>query len=102
MTITKGNGKYILLSDDGYILHTETSAEAMKEYTKKNLAGSLDKITEDFSQLYADERGTYITALQLKAEFAELSEDEQNGRTTAEYISDCMSENGGTLTAING
>lgn len=66
MTITKGNGKYILLSDNGYILHTETSAEAMREYTEKNFAESLDEIIEDFSQLYVDERGYYVTAEQLE------------------------------------
>ena len=53
------------------------------------------------NKLYYDERGTYTTANQLRAEFSELSEDEQNGRTSAEYISDCMSINGGTLTAVN-
>ena len=99
MTITKGNGKYILLSDDSYILHTETSAEAMREYTEKNFAGNLDKITEDFSQLYADERGTYITEKQLEAEFSAMSEEERDGRTAAEYISDCTDQDG-TLFAI--
>ncbi len=53
-------------------------------------------------KLYYDERGYYVTAKQLAKEFSELSEDEKNGRTATEYISDCMSENGGTLTAING
>lgn len=68
----------------------------MREYTEKNFAGSLDKITEDFSQLYADERGYYITRNQLMSE-----KDENDERTMNEYISDCMSENGGTLTAVN-
>lgn len=53
------------------------------------------------SKLYYDERGYYVTAEQLLQEFSELSEDEQNGRTAAEYIADCMSENGGTLTAVS-
>ena len=53
------------------------------------------------SKLYYDERGYYVTTEQLVKEFSELSEDERNGRTAAEYISDCMSENGGTLTTIN-
>lgn len=52
------------------------------------------------NKLYYDERGYYVTAEQLLQEFSELSEDERNGRTAAEYISDCMSENGGTLRAI--
>lgn len=54
------------------------------------------------TKLYYDERGYYVTAEQLEKEFSEFSEDEQNGRTAAEYISDCMSINGGTLTAVNG
>ena len=53
------------------------------------------------TKLYYDERDYYVTFDQLLQEFFELSEDEQNGRTAAEYISDCMSINGGTLTAVN-
>lgn len=55
----------------------------------------------DFTRLYLDERGYCVTADQLAREFSELSEDEKNGRTVADYIIDCLSINGGTLTAVN-
>ncbi len=55
----------------------------------------------DFTRLYLDERGYCVTADQLAREFAELSEDEKNGRTVADYIIDCLSINGGTLKAIS-
>lgn len=97
MTIAKTTGKYILLSDDGYILHTEKELHTMRSYISDKFSATFGMIKPDFSQLYRDERGYYVTRDQLMSE-----KPEDDERTAAEYISDCMSENGGTLTAVNG
>lgn len=97
MIIAKTTGKYILLSDDGYILHTEKDLHTMRSYISDKFNATFGMIRPDFSQLYIDERGHYVTRDQLMNE-----KPEDDERTTAEYISDCMSENGGTLTAVNG
>lgn len=96
MIIAKHTDKYILLSDDGYILHTEKDLHTMRNYITEKFNASFQTIRPDFSHLYADERGHYVTRDQLMNE-----KPEDDERTTAEYISDCMSENGGTLTAVN-
>lgn len=96
MIIAKTTGKYILLSDDGYILHTENDLHTMRNYILDKFSATFGMIKPDFSQLYADERGYYITRDQLMSE-----KDENDERAMNEYISDCMSVNGGTLTAVN-
>ena len=97
MIIAKHTDKYILLSDDGYILHTEKELHTMRSYISEIFSATFGMIKPDFSQLYRDERGYYITRDQL---LSEMPEDDE--RTAAEYISDCMSINGGTLEAVNG
>lgn len=95
MIIAKHTDKYILLSDDGYILHTEKDLRTMRSYISDKFNATFGMIRPDFSQLYIDERGYYITRDQLMSE-----KDENDERTMNEYISDCMSVNGGTLTAV--
>ena len=97
MIIAKTTGKYILLSDDGYILHTEKDLHTMRSYILDKFNATFGMIRPDFSQLYIDERGYYVTRDQLMTE-----KPEDDERTMSEFISDCMSENGGTLTAVNG
>ena len=100
MRITKIREKTVLLSDDGYILHAENSLEAMRAWTAENFSESLKngKIVEDFSGAYKDERGFYVTRRQLFDEYEAMSEAEKDGRSRTDYILDCMSINGGTLT----
>ena len=108
ITIPKKRDKFILLSDEGYILHTDNDFEAMKKWTSENFAGSLKEENiynlysdlYDFSTLYRDERGMFITEKQLDAEYEAMNADERNGRSFAEYLLNCMSINGGTLTVI--
>lgn len=97
MRIAKALEKFILLSDDGYILHTEKELYNMREYIMEKFHATFSMIKPDFSQLYIDERGSYITRDQLMSE-----KPDDDDRTMQEFINDCMSVNGGTLTAVNG
>lgn len=100
MRITKIREKTVLLSDEGFILHTENSLDAMRVWTAENFSESLKKgkIIADFSGVYKDERGFYVTRRQLFDEYEAMSEAEKDGRSRTDYILDCMSINGGTLT----
>lgn len=100
MRITKIREKTVLLSDDGFIIHTENSLDAMRVWTAENFSESLKngKIIADFSGAYKDERGFYVTRRQLFDEYKAMSEAEKDGRSRTDYILDCMSINGGTLT----
>ncbi|MBQ5901267.1 MAG: hypothetical protein IIW86_05350 [Clostridia bacterium] len=45
--------------------------------------------------LYRDtESGEILTAAQILKEWHDMSEEEQNGRTFTQYLSDCLSKNG--------
>lgn len=39
----KSNGKYYLLSEGGYILHSESTLQLMWEYVKEQFAGTYSK-----------------------------------------------------------
>ena len=95
MIIAKTKEKYLLLSEDGYILHTEATLPDMRSYISDKFNATFGMIRPDFSQLYIDERGHYVTRNQLMTE-----KPEDDERTMSEFINDCMSENGGTLRAI--
>ena len=100
MRIVNMNGKYYLLSDDGYILHSENTLTDMQAFCAENFAASLDSIVIDNSTVYHDdEHDNYITDQQLMDEFDnDFSLIDEYG-TYWNYINECMDKNG-TLSRV--
>ena len=100
MRIITMNGKYYLLSDDGYILNSENTLTDIQAFCAENFAASLDSIVIDDSTVYHDdEHDNYITDQQLMDEFDnDFSLIDEYG-TYWNYVNECTSKNG-TLSRV--
>lgn len=100
MRIITMNGKYYLLADDGYIIHSEHTLTDIQTFCAEKFAASLDSIVIDDSTVYHDdEHDNYVTDQQLMDEFDnDFSLIDEYGIYSA-WMNECTSING-TLTRI--
>lgn len=106
MVIAQTSEKFVLLSDDNLILHTDKNAGdlfvwCLEHFTHKMHFGG--GIPFDDSALYADERGYYFTEKQLENQFR-FDDDLTDAREIfeddfTEYLKECCGKNG-TLTRL--
>ncbi len=95
MKIVDLNGKYVLLSIMGHILHTEHDYPAMQAYCKNNFAASYKSIQEDFSHpLYDTEHETYTTERALEIEYNSDAEKQEEYGTFRNWMREITGKNG--------
>ena len=97
MKIVTIKGKCYLLSDDGFILHSENTRSEIAMYTLENFASRI--VSFDDSAVYLDERGFYVTESEL-LQYWQYEEDHDDLPTFADYLRECCGRNG-TLTKVS-
>lgn len=96
MKIVTIKGKCYLLSDDGFILHSENTRSDIAMYTLENFASRI--VSFDDSAVYLDERGFFVTESELEL-YYQNEEDHNELPHFSDYLRECCGKNG-TLTRL--
>lgn len=102
MHIVTMNGKYYLLTQEGYIIHSENTLPEMIEYCKSYFAREYAVFGLDIDETTVyrdDEHDNYITDRELMEYFDNNYELIDEYDSYANWLNECTSKNG-TLTRI--